>query len=181
MLVQQRLAAVLAFGVVVLASSLPAKATATVSLALPSQSPVVGELFEIQIVADLSDAVVGWGLDFSIADDLVATVTQVEIDSAWIAVATVDGDGLAGVAFPDSISGTEVILATITLEALAEGTTQLWLSDENPADVSEGFALDPTGFDSVVYKPASLTVVPEPATLTVLGWAVLVLLRRHRR
>ena len=47
----------------------------------------------------------------------------------------------------------------------------LTLSDDNPADLSEGFALDPPpigAFADVIYVPGSITVTPEPASLALL-------------
>ncbi len=157
-----------------------AHATVIVSLEIPSSPPVVGESFDVQIVADIPDAVLGWGLDFGVAMPGVATVTGVQITDPWLSATAADGDELAGVAFPNSVTGSHVLLATVTLEALAEGSTDLFVSDDYPADLTEGFALDPNGFASVEYRPAVVSIVPEPASIGTLGTlAVLAYLRRR--
>ncbi len=146
-----------------------AQATATVFLELPASPPIVGELFDVQIVANLPNAVLGWGLDFEIAMSDVAATTGVEIGGSWLSIATADGDGLGGVAFPDPVSDQHVVLATISLEALAEGTTELILSDNHLTDLTEGFALEPDGFESVEYVSSNLTVIPEPSVISLLA------------
>ena len=56
------------------------------------------------------------------------------IGSGWNVVFAPDGDGLAGFApFPTSVSGTDVLLATLTFEALAAGSTVL-LASATPGD-----------------------------------------------
>ncbi len=156
-----------------------AKATVTVTLDIPSEA-VVGEMFEVQIVADLTNPVLGWGLDFESDAPSVAAITNVEVGADWLPVATSDGDGLAGAAFPSPIQGSQILLATLTLEALTEGEIQLSVSDDHPVDLTEGFALDPNGFDTVNYEPMTLTVVPEPVTSAVLGIAGIATVARRR-
>jgi hypothetical protein len=158
-----------------------ARATVTVSLELPAAPPVVSEWFDVQIVADLPNPILGWGLDFEIALPEIATKTDVQIGDSWLPVATSDGDGLAGVAFPGPIAGTRVVLATVTLEALAEGMSELVIGDDHPSDLTEGFALDPTGFESVDYIPSSITIVPEPTSMGSLGVLIAMVWRRRRR
>lgn len=150
---------------VVLVAASSARATAIVSLELPVDPPVVGELFDVRIVADLPNPVLGWGLDFTIVENSIAELTNLDIAGSWVPAVAADGDGLAGVAFPNPVQGLGVVLATITLEALAEGTTDLLLSDDHPVDLTEGIVLDPSGFESVVYLPSSLLIVPEPTSL----------------
>ena len=164
-----------------IATSSTARATVSVSLELPANSPAVGESFDIRIVADLSEAILGWGLDFDVALLAIAVVTDVQIADPWLAASTTDGDELAGVAFPSSISGSHILLATLTLEALAEGSTDLFIGDDHPTDLTEGFALDPSGFDAVEYTPDVLTIVPEPASIGTLGALLVIAAWRHRR
>ncbi len=42
------------------------------------------------------------------------------------------------------------------------------LASVTPADLTEGFALDPTGFAEVTFEPGEVTVVPTPGAV-VLG------------
>ncbi|MEE9294619.1 MAG: PEP-CTERM sorting domain-containing protein [Phycisphaerae bacterium] len=89
---------------------------------------------------------------------------------------------MAALAFPDSIAGDDILLATITLSADALGETDLLLST-TAGDLTEGFPLDPTGFAGITFEPGHVTVIPAPGTvllgmigLGVAGWAK----RRHR-
>jgi len=137
--------------------------------------------FTVDIVADIPDPVVGWGLDLTIDDPaIISQVGAPAIGSQWSAGSAPDGDRLVGVAFPNSISGTDILLATITFSADALGETDLLLSI-TPADLTEGFPLDPTGFADVTFEAGHVTVVPEPITLALLAVGSLVPLNRRRR
>ena len=69
--------------------------------------------------------------------------------------------------FPDSVYGTDVVLATLTFQGLSVGTTNLDLS-VTTGDNTEGFYLDPTGTAAWTYTTGSITV-PEPASMTLLA------------
>jgi hypothetical protein len=145
---------------------------ATAELALP---------FTIDIVADIDEPVVAWGLDLTIDDgSIVSLVGDPSIGPAWIPAYASDGDGLAGVAFPDSVSGDDILLATITFSADALGETDLLLSVTS-GDLTEGFGLDPTGFAEVTFEPGHVEVIPEPGTVCFLALGVLAgIWRKHR-
>lgn len=171
--------AVLAVGVLGLAS-----ASAEIIVGLdPSDSviPNVGGTAAVDIVADIpeTEPVLGWGLDLAADDPSIADWTLISIGPLWDAVATPDGDGLGGLAFPDSVWGSNVLLATVEFTGFALGMTPLNLSDNYPDDLTEGFALDPTGFAQVTYLPGTITVVPEPAALSLLALGGLLALRRR--
>jgi hypothetical protein len=136
--------------------------------------------FMVQIVADIDELVVGWGLDLTIVDGDIASLDGVpDIGDAWVAAFAPDGDGLSALAFPDSVSGPDTLLATLTFSADSLGETDLLLS-VTPGDLTEGFALDPTGFANVQFIPGHIQVVPEPNS-GVLGLTGLVVLRRRFR
>ena len=139
-----------------------------------------GTIFSVAIVADIPQPVVGWGLDLNIQNPAVVSVAAApSIGPPWVSAYAPDGDGLAALAFPSSVSGTGIVLATISLSAGAVGDTELWIS-VTPGDLSEGFALDPTGFDTFTVQPGHVKV-PEPSTIALLGLAALgVALRRGR-
>ncbi|MCG8408324.1 MAG: PEP-CTERM sorting domain-containing protein [Phycisphaerales bacterium] len=172
-----------------------ATATIVVSFDPPTQTVGTGDVFTVDIVASIpeNDATIGWGLDFDIADLLLVTQTATPpvIGPSWDAAGTLDGDGLAGLAPTPPGTGiwdanNPILLATIELQAdlINEGVTALLLSDNNPADLTEGFALEPPPagvFANVTYEPGEVTVIPEPTTLTLLALVTVSIAGRRRR
>ena len=139
-----------------------------------------GETFTVDIVADITDAVLGWGLDLTIVDTtVVAPDGSPSVGPLWDAAIAPDGDGLVGLTFPDSVVGSDVLLATLSFSAIGVGETDL-LASVSPNDLTEGFPLDPTGFSEIVFQPGHVTVTPEPAALFVVTAAGLPLLLRRR-
>jgi hypothetical protein len=149
---------------------------------MPADSTIaaVGMTTDVCILADIpeADAILGWGLDLNVGDPGIADITNVAIGPLFNAVATPDGDGLGGLAFPDCVWGSEILLATVTFTGYAPGTTGLALGDSYPVDLTEGFALCEQGFATVFYGDGSITVVPEPASLVLLALGALALRRR---
>ncbi len=72
-------------------------------------------------------------------------------------------------------------MATLTFQAVAEGTTDILLLTDNQED--EGFLLDVPPPGNQVFLPdfvqGSITVIPEPATLALLAFGGLALIRRR--
>jgi hypothetical protein len=132
----------------------------------------VGQPVTVDLMASFDEPVVGWGLDLTIDDPTYASWTSTTLGSAWNATTTIDGDGLAGLRFPDGIGG-EVLLATLTFEGMAEGVTPLTLGSGPEED--EGILLASGALaTNVQLAGATLTVVPEPtAVLLLLGLAAL--------
>lgn len=151
----------------------------------------VGEVFTVQILADLgTQSSIGWGLDLDYDTNLLLLTQPPEIGSYWQAAFANDGDGLTGSADPfsdpdgnllfGSIGGDNVLLATLTFEALAPGLSPLTASVTDN-DLNEGFALDPTGFADIVFENGTVHVVPEPLHLPAMLLALSVWRRRNRR
>lgn len=154
--------------------------------------PGVGLQGSLSIYADIpeDDAIVAWGLDLYY-DEAIASVNSIVYGPLWSEVShdPTAQDVLDGVDFdmaamgffpPAGVSG-NVLLATLTFDALAVGET--WLSLQAHAlDLSEGFAKNPppTGaFVPFTDLPGKIVVLPEPATLALLGFAGLALIRRR--
>jgi len=159
-------------------------ATVTAGFDPAVDTQMVGNLFTIDIVADIPEAepVLGWGLDLTIDDPaVISQVGSPVIGPLWYAAYAPDGDELAALAFDQSVSGTNVLLATITFSADAVGQTDLILSVTD-GDLTEGFPLDPTGFAEVSFEPGDVTVIPEPLAmvLVVMMAGLLAVRRRHR-
>lgn len=164
--------------VAVLMSTSVASADVIVWFDPASATVEVGATVDVDIMADFEEPVVGWGIDLAIGEPSYADWIGTTIGTEWDATTTLDGDGLAGLRFPDGISG-EVLLATVTFEGVAEGVTSLSLSSGPEED--EGFLLD-TGVvaENVQFSPGSLTVVPEPGTIALLGLTSLAIHLRRR-
>jgi hypothetical protein len=163
----------------------PARGGLIVRFDTPDRTIGVGEVFTMDILADVGDPLVGWGLDLSFDPSILSVVDPPAIGPRWFPAGAPDGDGLAGLAFVDSVSGADVLLASVTFSAVALGETDLMLST-TPEDLTEGFALDPTGFAEPVFRGGHVSVVPEPATgflcviaLSIVGRAKSVSLRRR--
>ena len=141
----------------------------------------VGQSFQVDVLGDLSEPIVGWGLDAN-TDASKLLLSDVSVGSAWLPVGSADGDGLAGLAGLPGVSGNAVLIATLTFEGLTAGLTDLLLG-VTPGDNSEGFALvQPGSFDNVVFPPAlGVTVVPEPASAGLLALGLLALTAAARR
>ena len=129
----------------------------------PERTVGLGEVFTIDILADIGDPLVGWGVDLSFDPSILSPIGPPAIGPSWLPASAPDGDGLAGLAFPDSVSGAGVLLASVTFSGVTLGETDLMLST-TPGDLTEGFALDPTGFAQPIFESARVYVVPEPAT-----------------
>ncbi len=148
--------------------------------ARPSVATVnVGDPFDMELRADLGDPVLGWGLDVAFDGDIIGQALAPTIGPLWASVHTPDGDDLAGLKYPPSLSGNDILLATLHFIAVAPGQTDLVIG-VTAGDLTEGFALDPTGFANVQFEPASVTVLPEPATGLLLA-SCLICLRARKR
>jgi hypothetical protein len=148
--------------------------------------PNVGGTVDIDIVMDTYDtfpgqpvSILGWGIDL-LYDNTKLMVTNVVIGPEWDPAFAPDGDGLAGLRFPNGISGQDILLATVTVQGLAPGVWTIASGNSYPQDLTEGFALDPTGFEQVVLEDfAAITVLPEPTALALLALGGLVVFRRR--
>jgi hypothetical protein len=133
------------------------------------------------------DAIVSWGLDMDVFGSSVS-ISVAEVNALMFDPVTgLDGDPFAGLVPPEdgSVWGDPIpiVLATVTLSLDSEGMSTLSLSDNNPADLTEGFALNPPpagAFAGVVYETGAINVVPEPTVAALLGLASAALLRRRR-
>lgn len=159
---------------IILIMLLPLKSYAvTVTLALEdaSTSIFIGDIFTVNIFADIPEPVLGWGLDINFDSSLVNQTAPPVIGPSWLAASSLDGDGLAGLAFPTPVSGNSILLASLSFEAMAEGTA-LFSAGITPFDLTEGFPLAfalPGSFAEVVFVDEVVNIsVPEPGTLLLL-------------
>ena len=153
---------------------------------------------QLSIYADViqEEAIVGWGLDLYY-NEAVATVSGIAYGPLWSEVGhdPTPQDLFDGVDYnmaaitaepPEGTVGVwgHVLLATLTFQAVGLGQTQLVLGAHNPPDLNEGFAKDPPPLG--VFIPFTATegcieVIPEPATLALLGLGGLGMLLNRKR
>jgi hypothetical protein len=149
-------------------------AQATVIIrAVPSAAAVAaGDTLTVELRAATDQPLFGFGLDLLFDAGVLAPTAAPVIAAPWDALNAPDGDGLAGVVFPSGISGPDLLLATLTLLALAPGATTI-LPAVTGGDLTEGFPLDPSGFASdVSFVGAEVQVVPEPSSAALFGFAL---------
>jgi hypothetical protein len=163
---------------------LPASSVAAITVYFsPLDSVVpVGETFTVDLMADLSTAaVLGWGLDVSFDPAVVAMAEPPEIGPLWDPpFFTMDHDGLAGLAFPTPVTGNGILLATLKLETVGQGFSDL-IASATFGDLTEGFPLATGGFAQVNYTPGSVTAAPVPGALLLLGSGLAGLLGIRRK
>ena len=157
----------------------------------PTETEVTPEeTFTVSLLADipLTLSVLGWGLDVEY-DTSVLSLDGVTIGPSWIPAPpapNLDGDELAGLAFPLPISGLGILLANLDFSGSSAGATTLTIG-ATLGDFTEGFALGPPAFPGSFAdfegQSAVVGVVPEPATLALfgIGAGALCLLQARRR
>ena len=110
----------------------------------------------------------------------VGQTATVDIYASIPEAEAITGDGIGGLVFPPAtVWGDNVMLGTLSYMGDAVGVANIAMGDDYPADLTEGFALEPVGeFATVQYGAFQITVVPEPAALVLLALGGLVLRRR---
>jgi len=160
---------------------IPASSGAVTVSFLPSDSVVaLGDTFSVDIVADFTDPVLGWGLDVSFDTSILALNGSPTISPLWTPTFAPDGDGLAALAFSNPVSGTGVLLATLSFDAIDFGTSDL-MASVTMGDLSEGFPLVTGGFDNLTVVAGSVTAVPIPAAVWLFGSGLIGLIGIARR
>lgn len=146
-----------------------AGAQVTVRFDPPTKTVDRFDVFTIDLVADITEPVVGWGLDLTLDPaGIISLSGPPALGPSWLSAFASDGDGLAGLAFPDSVADVGVVLATLSFTADAVGQADL-LAGYSLGDLAEGFPLDPGGFASVAFEIGHVMVVPEPAMIVLLA------------
>ena len=134
----------------------------------PTHAPAVGDTFAVDLLADIPDPVLGWGLDVSFDPTVLVQSAGPVVGGSWSASPGGDLDGLAGLTFAP-VSGAGILLATLTFEVLSADTSALAAS-VTPGDLTEGFALLGGGFADLDLVDASITTraVSLPGTMLML-------------
>lgn len=147
--------------------------------------PEIGQEFQITIVADIDEAsaIIGWGLDLVYDEDYLEIAGPVVVGNYWQPVSSSvgDGDGMSGLAFPNAISGKNIVLFVITMKAIQQGTTEISVNFDDVEDF-EGFWLNGSyngPASDVSYVSQSVTILPEPTTVVLLGSGLLIFMKRR--
>jgi len=172
---------ILLIGLNVFFISAPASGTLiTVGFDPSAIMTATGNTFGTNLIAtiDTSSPIVSFGLDITFNQDILDTVGAV-VDASTFSGSLVDfaTDGLielTGFVFPlgPGLSG-PLTLATLTFIGEAVGTTTL-TPEITLSDPTEGFGrpLPPGGIvplSDIILEVGSVSVVPEPATILLLG------------
>jgi hypothetical protein len=152
-----------------------ASALAVVRFDPQSQVVAEGASFQVDVYADFtapagSMGLIGFGLDLIYDTNLITLSAPPQIGPSFTGFGGPDGDGFGGISANTLTSGT-LLLATLVFHADAPGASLLSVAVTG-GDLTEGFALDPTGFDGFQVVQGSVTVVPEPASGLLLGMAL---------
>ena len=161
----------------------------------PSASIVeVADTFEVAITADISEPVLGFGFELSF-DSQLFQLDDTTIAPELTPAGKAGGDFISALAFPEPISGRDVLLATATFTALDLGKGAFGI-DVAEGDLTQGFAEVAIGamsdfdvvFGQVTVIPGFDDVggngsppVPEPATLSLLALGGFVMVVRRAR
>jgi hypothetical protein len=152
----------------------------TVVISADPPTPVfnMGDVFSVQLFADLPDPIIGWGFDV-FYDTSSVSLNSFVAGPDWFGVTDPsDPNEVGGLAFPTPVGGTDVLLGTLSFTALITGSITPDLAYD-PNSPFQGFALLDGEFD-----PSNLRIeaaVPEPSLLqlTFLGIGLLALLQRR--
>ena len=181
----------------VLAALMPIQAAAAdvnVHVEPALQTVDVLDTFELTFAADMSEPLLGFGFELTF-DDQLFELDSIAIGHDFLAATNNGDDLMSALAFPDPVSGDDVVLGTATFTAMEAGTGIFGIKVAED-DLTQGFAEVSIGafadFDvatGTVTSGATFDggaggggpVVPEPTTLSLLGFGALLVARRSRR
>ena len=143
-----------------------------------------GTSFSVNLLADIPEPIIGWGLDVSF-DPTILSLTGLTIGTSFLPVSSPDGDNIAGLAPPpDPICGDNILLAALSFNAINIGSSSIIISYTS-GDLTEGFALVAIGKFADVFSingtVNSVNPVPEPTTILLFGLGLMGLAGARKR
>lgn len=168
----------------VLGFATPASALVVAYFDPQSSIQALGANFQVSVYADFTappatSGLLGFGLDLQYDSNVITLTAPPQIGPGFTPFTGPDGDGFGGIATTALPSGT-LLLAVLSFHADNPGTSQLILGI-TPGDLSEGFPLDPSGFDTAQLFDGQVTVVPEPGSFALFAGALAALAIARRR
>jgi hypothetical protein len=149
----------------------------------------LGQTFSVRITANIDEPVVSFGfhLDY---DTTRLTLLEIDVAPRFSPLHAEAASEVAALAYPRPVEGDNVLLAVARFTARALGRARIDI-DTTPDDPREGFAYRDCGIAEPNSTPVRVTVqepppprrrppVPEPATVTGVLSAFLLLGRRRR-
>lgn len=131
-----------------------------------------GEIFTIDLKADIPDSVLGWGLDIYYDINIITPVDQI-FDSKWNNIfyeKIDDGERLSLVttAFPP-VAGENILLSTLSFQYLRPENTVISVTYRDDKK-ENGFPLMvPETFADANFRSVAVNPVPEPGTFLLVG------------
>ena len=182
--------------ILVLPALIPAQAGAgavNVRVEPALQTVSVLDTFDVTFSADILEPLLGFGFELTF-DDQLFELNSTRIGPDFLAAVNADDNLMSALAFPDPVSGDDILLGTASFTMLdaGQGVFGISVADGDPthgfAGVSIGAMAD---FDVALGEVRAATelgglggggpVTPEPTTLSLLGLGALVVARRNRR
>lgn len=147
----------------------------------PSDTEVtVGDTFTVDVLAStenaLLDAFTAFDLGFSF-DDTLASLDSAVTGSMFTQSPFAFGDVAGFESFLMSVSGTDILLATLSFTANEEGTLSLDLAGSSQFSFLTFVDFESTGLDIAI----NAAEVSAPATLGLLGLSLLAMARLRRK
>jgi hypothetical protein len=148
----------------------PALATpVVVSLSNGSPSYTAGQTFSVDLLADIPDPILAFGLDADF-DTTQLLLDSFTVGPSWFSATGTEANDYLGLAFPDPVSGNGTLLGTFSFTALVDGSSTITLAYDSE-NLSEGFLLLSGGFaeNNLPDEAPISTPVPEPQSASMVA------------
>lgn len=155
-----------------------------------AQTVTVGQSFDVTIVADVEDPILGFGFEL-LYDETLFALEDTQVGQAFLPTRMSAQGAFSALAYPSGAAGEELVLGSASLVALTTGVGNIGIAI--PANTAVwGFAETAVAaFATWEATPATVTVsppgggggeppIPEPTTALLIAAGFLTLARRVR-